>query len=516
MNERADGEPDQAAPERAGGPGGAASSRPPTRSTSRPLTVVALLLGLFLAAMEMTVVSTAMPTVVAELGGLPLYAWAFAGYMLAATVTVPIWGKLADLRGRKPVLLAGLGLFLLGSSACGWAGSMGALIAWRAVQGLGAGALQPITFTIVGDLFDVHERGRMQGLFGAVWGLAGLVGPLVGGAIVHTIGWRWIFWVNLPFGIASGVVLAFAYHERPERHEHRLDVGGAALLALAVIAALAAVRSGGAALVGVPIALLATAAFLAVERRAKEPLLPLDLFAMRVMSVSSAAGALMGAAMMSTVTFVPLWVQSVLGAPPTAAGAAIAPMAVGWPIASAISGRLIARLGYRRLLLGGFALSAGSALALAFALHPGTPLRAVQAVTALFGAGLGLANPPLLIAIQTSVPWNRRGVATASTIFFRTIGGTLAVGLLGGALSHALAGTGARPELVEKLLGPERSALDPAAVASVAAALQGAMGIVFWAGAAIAVAAFVVVLGFPHVEIAARRAPGSEEAKSAE
>jgi EmrB/QacA subfamily drug resistance transporter len=475
------------------------------RRTSRPLTVVSLLLGLFLAAMEMTVVSTAMPTVVAELGGLPLYAWAFAGYMLAATVTVPIWGKLADLRGRKPVLLSGLGLFLVGSFGCGWAGSMAWLIAWRAVQGLGAGAMQPITFTIVGDLFDVHERGRMQGLFGAVWGIAGLVGPLVGGAIVHAVGWRWIFWVNLPFGIASAAVLLLAYHERPERHEHRLDVGGAALLALAVVAALLSARSRGSALAGVPVALLAGAAFLAVERRAREPLLPLDLFATRVMAVSSAAGALMGAAMMATVTFVPLWVQSVLGAPPTAAGAAIAPMALGWPVASAISGRLMPRLGYRRLLVGGFAVTATAAILLALFLRPGTPLRAVQSLTALFGAGLGLANPPLLIAVQTSVPWNRRGVATASTIFFRTIGGTLAVGLLGGALAHALAGAGAAPALVEKLLGPERSALDPAQVASVAAALQGAMAIVFWSGAIIAAAAFAVALAFPHVAIAPPR-----------
>jgi EmrB/QacA subfamily drug resistance transporter len=483
------------------------------RKTSRPLTVLALILGLFLAAMEMTVVSTAMPTVVAELGGLPLYAWAFAGYMLSATVTVPIWGKLADLRGRKPVLLAGLFLFLLGSSACGWAGSMGALIAWRAVQGLGAGALQPITFTIVGDLFDVHERGRMQGLFGAVWGLAGLAGPLVGGAIVHSVGWRWIFWVNLPFGIAGGVVLVLAYHERPERHEHRLDAAGAALLALAVVAALAAVRSSRAALICVPVAGLATAAFLAVERRAREPLLPLDLFASRVISVSSAAGALMGAAMMGTLAFVPLWVQSVLGAPPISAGEAIAPMALGWPVASAISGRLIARLGYRRLLFAGFATSAAAALALALVLEPGVSLRTVQVVTASFGAGLGLANPPLLIAVQTSVPWNRRGVATASTIFFRTIGGTLAVGLLGGALSHGLARSGADPAFVEKLLGPERAALDPGAVASVASALQGAMAVVFWAGAAIAAAAFLVVLRFPHVEIAPRRSAEAEPAE---
>ena len=312
-----------------------------------------------------------MRAVVAELGGLPLYAWAFAAYMLATTVTVPIWGKLADLRGRKPVLLAGVALFLGGSFACGHAHSMGALIAWRAVQGLGAGAMQPVTFTIVGDLFDVHERGRMQGLFGAVWGLAGLVGPLVGGAIVNSVGWRWIFWVNLPFGIASAAVLVVAYHERPERHAHRLDVLGAALLSVSVVAALLAVRSRGAGLVALPVALAATAAFLLVERRAKEPLLPLDLFGQRVIAVSSAAGALMGAAMLSTVTYVPLWVQSVLGLPPTSAGAAIAPMALGWPVASAISGRLIPRLGYRRLLLTGFATSAGAALLLPLALRPG-------------------------------------------------------------------------------------------------------------------------------------------------
>jgi MFS family permease len=259
------------------------------------------------------------------------------------------------------------------------------------------------------------------------------------------------------------------------------------------------------------VALAATAAFLAVERRAKEPLLPLDLFAQRVIAVGSAAGALMGAAMLGTVTYVPLWVQSVLGLSPTAAGAAIAPMALGWPVASAISGRLVPRLGYRRLLFAGFGTSAAAALLLAIALRPGAPLLAVQAVMALYGAGLGLANPPLLIAIQTSVPWNRRGVATASTLFFRTFGGTLAVGLLGGVLANALAGAGARPALVEKLLGPERGLLDPGAVAAVAGTLQGAMTVVFWSGAVIAAAAFVVALAFPHVDIAGPRAAAGAE-----
>src|SRR5512133_2049029 len=456
---------------------------PSMRQTSRPLTVVALLLGLFLAAMEMTVVSTAMPTVVAELGGLALYAWAFAAYMLATTVTVPMWGKLADLRGRKPVLLAGIALFLLGSLGCAAAGSMPTLIAWRAVQGLGAGAMQPVTFTIIGDLFDLRERGRMQGLFGAVWAIAGLVGPLVGGAIVHSLGWRWIFWVNVPFGLASAAVLAAAYHERVERHEHRLDVAGAALLAVAVVAILLAAGSRATALVAVPVAAVAAAAFLAVERRAREPLVPLDLFRTRIMASASLSGALMGAAMIGTVTFVPLWVQSVLGLPPTSAGAAIAPMALGWPTASAISGRLVPRVGFRPLLVAGFATSAAAALLAALLLRPGTPLIAVQAIMAAYGVGLGTANPPLLIAVQTSVDWNRRGVATASTLFFRTIGGALSVGILGGVLANALAGAGARPDVVEKLLGPERAGLDAGLVASVAGILQGAMGVVFWAGA---------------------------------
>jgi EmrB/QacA subfamily drug resistance transporter len=471
------------------------------RATSRPLTVVSLLLGMFLAAMEMTVVSTAMPTVVGELGGLALYAWAFAAYMLTTTVTVPIHGKLADLHGRKPVLLAGTALFLVGSTGCGFAGSMEALIAWRAIQGIGAGAIQPVGLTIIGDLFDVRERARMQGLFGAVWGLAGLVGPVLGGAIVHALGWRWIFWMNLPFGIASAAVLAVAYHERPERHPHRLDLAGAALLSAAVVALLAAARSRPAALAALPAAAIALVAFVLVERRAREPLLPLDLFAQRVMAVSSASGALLGAAMLATVTYVPLWVQGVLGASPTAAGAAIAPMAVGWPIASTMAGRLLPRLGYRRLLLGGFTTTALAGAGLALLLRPGASILVVQALTFAYGLGLGLANTPLIIAVQTSVPWNRRGIATASTMFFRTIGGTLSVGVLGGVLAAALGRAGAAPGIAERLLGPERATLAPAQAAAVSGALQAAMGMVFWSVAGIAASALLVATRFPRLTV---------------
>jgi EmrB/QacA subfamily drug resistance transporter len=471
------------------------------RKTHRGLTVVALLFGLFLAAMEMTVTSTAMPTVVGELGGLHLYAWAFAAYMLTATVTVPIHGKLADLKGRRPVLLAGLALFLLGSVACGAARSMEMLVLARAVQGLGAGAIQPITLTIVGDLFDVRARGRMQGLFGAVWGIAGLVGPLLGGALVKYASWRWVFWVNVPFGLAAAAVFVFAYHERPERHEHRLDLAGALLLSVAVVCALLAARGAGAGLVAIPAALAALGLFLVVERRAPEPLVPLDLFRDRVIAVSSAAGALLGAAMFATVTYVPLWVQSVLGGTPTAAGAAIAPMAVGWPIASAISGRLIPRTGYRALVRGGLGLAALAGLGLAVLLRPGVPLALVQAVTFAYGAGLGVANTPLVIAVQSAVPWRRRGVATATTLFFRTIGGALAVGVLGGLLAHALAASGARPEVAERLLGTERGLLDPGLAAGLAGALQAAMGRIFAVVAGIGALAFGVSLLFPRLAV---------------
>jgi len=472
------------------------------RETHRPLTVVALLLGLFLAAMEMTVVATAMPTAVGDLGGLHLYAWAFSAYMLTATVSIPIHGKLADLRGRKPVMLAGIALFLAGSMACGRARSMEGLVAFRALQGLGAGAIQPMALTIVGDLFDVRERGRMQGLFGAVWGVAGLVGPLLGGAIVQWLSWRWVFYVNVPLGLGCALVLETAYHERVERHQHRLDLGGALLLAGTVLSVLAATRSPATGAWALPLALLLALLLVAAERRAPEPILPLDLFAHRVIGVASITGALVGAAMISTVTFVPLYVQSVLGGGPTAAGGAIAPMVIGWPIASAASGRVLHRVGYRPLIRGGLAISFLAALGLALLLRPGAPFWLPRLLTGLYGIGLGMANTPTVIAVQSSVAWNRRGVATASTMFFRTIGGTVAVGVLGGVLAASLAGGAATPEQVEQLLGPERRLLDPALLASLAGALQTSMSRLFWAAAGIAGAALAAGLAFPPLTVA--------------
>jgi len=486
--------------------------------TNRPLTVVSLLLSLSMAAMEMTVVSTAMPTVVGDLGGIHLYSWVFTAYLLTSTVSVPLFGKLADLYGRKPVLLAGIGVFLLGSIASGLAGGIGTLIAFRALQGLGAGAMQPTTLTIVGDIYNLEERSRMQGVFGAVWGVAGLIGPLLGGIIVKYLSWRWVFFITVPAGIAAAALLIGALHENVERRRHSLDWAGAGLLTVGLTALLIGVHGGGAAAVGLPVAALSLLVFLVAERRAPEPVLPLDLFRQRVIAVATVAGALVGAGMISMVTYVPLYVQAILGGSPTEAGSAITPMVIGWPIASAVSGRLLPRVGFRSLVRTGLLISAVAAVALAALLRPGASIHVPQALSALYGVGLGLANTALLIAVQTSVEWRQRGVATASTMFARTIGGTLAVGVLGAVLSSALLRAGSvASDAADRLLGPEHGAgLDPDVLRGLAASLQAGLGTVFWAIAGIAIVAAVISLFFPDLPVGARSAAEAEVAQPAE
>lgn len=485
-------------------PPGTESGEAPARTTKRRLTVLALLLGLFLAAMEMTVVSTAMPTAVGDLGGIHLYAWVFAAYMLTMTVTLPIHGKLADLYGRKPVMIAGVAVFLGGSLLCGLADGMNELILFRAIQGIGAGAIQPVALTIVGDLFDVHQRARVQGLLAAMWGFAGLIGPVLGGAIVQWLSWRWVFFINIPPGLACAAVLLFAYHEKVEPREHRLDFAGAVLLSLTVVFALLAARSGEEAAAFVPAAAVCLALFLWTERGAPEPLLPLDLFTHPVIAVASASGVLVGAAMISVVTYVPLYVQSVLAGSPTEAGSVIAPLSVGWPIASTLSGRLLPRIGYRAPICGGLGVASGAALLLAFLLRPGVDLWVPRILTFIYGMGLGFANTPLIIAVQSCVPWERRGVATASTMFSRTIGGTLSVGILGGVLAAALSGSGAPAGAVDRLLGPGRDLLPPAVVSGISGALQSGMERILWAVAAIAFAGFAASLFFPALRVPPR------------
>lgn len=473
------------------------------RATNRPLTVAALMLAIFMAAMEVTVVSTAMPTVVGELGGVDLYAWVFAAYVLVSTVGIPIFGKLADLYGRKPLIVGGIAVFLVGSVLCGQARTMAVLIAFRAVQGLGAGAMQSMSLTIVGDIFTLHERSRMQGVLGGVWGVAGLVGPLLGGFIVKSVGWPWIFYVNVPFGLASIALLAAFLHERVETTRRPLDWPGALILGAALTALLIGAR-GSAGPIALSLGVLLAGVFVAVERRAAEPLLPLELFRSRVLAVASAAGALIGGSLLSTLTFVPLFVQGVLGGSPTDAGMAIAPMAIAWPLASAVGGRLIPRVGFRPLVRAGLFVTACAALALGLLLRADSSPALPRVLTALFGMGLGFANTALLIAVQSSVGWQQRGVATASTMLFRTLGGALAVGALGELLAASLR---ERPELAEqaaRLLAESEKRGAPAA-GELERALAAALHSVFWVIAAMACAAFAIGWLFPKLPFARDR-----------
>jgi EmrB/QacA subfamily drug resistance transporter len=489
--------------------------------TRRALTVTALLMVTFMAAMEATVVSTAMPTVIADLGGIEHYAWVFTAYIVASTVTVPILAKLADLYGRRPIMFFGIACFLLGSVGAGVSDNLTELIVARAIQGVGAGGVQPMAMTILGDLYDTAARARVQGWFGGVWGVAGLTGPLLGGLIVDVWSWHWVFFINVPFGLASAAVLFVSLHERVERKQHHLDFAGAGLLAIAIVAVLLG-SNGEEQTWLLVVAVAALGGFIWIERRCPEPVLPFSLLRQRVIAVSSIAGALVGGVLIATSTFLPLYVQSVLGGSPTEAGLAIAPMAIGWPLASNITGRILPKVGFQPLVRLGFLLTLAGALALALLLRADSPVILPRFTSGVLGLGLGFANTSLLVAVQGSVGWRQRGVATASTLLFRTLGGALAVGALGAVLSAVLLSD---PQLTEaavsSLLGPDHGRdLDPNTLAGLSTALDTGLRRVLQVIAGLAAAAFAVGLFFPRLSVDAEASaspsssPDSPQCKS--
>jgi len=352
------------------------------------------------------------------------------------------------------------------------------------------------------DIFDLEERARIQGVFGAFWGLFAMIGPAVGGFCVKHLSWRWVFYLNLPFGVAAAVILIVSFHEQIERRPHRLDYAGAALLATALTGLLLATSGAvpGVAIYAAIAAVVLLAAFIAVERSAAEPMLPLPLFFRPVILIASISGAIVGGAMTATTTFVPLFVQAVLHGDPTQAGSAFTPMLIGWPLASTLSGRLIPRFGFRPLIRVGLGITAVAGLGLAlFGEQHG--LRGLRLITGLFGVGMGLSNTALIIAVQTSVGWGERGIATASTMFFRIIGGALAVSGMGGVLNAVIAGD---PSITHELASPVLSpagvrGLDPVLLEHVEGALGRGIGWIFWLIAGGAAAAFVISLWFPSV-----------------
>ncbi len=413
---------------------------------AKALVVASMMLGMFLAALDTTIVGTAMPSIVGKLGGITLYSWVFSAYLLTSTTTVPIYGKLADLYGRKPLYLFGSALFLLGSLACGTAQTMEQLIIFRAIQGLGAGAVVPLVLTIIGDIFSLEERARVQGLFSGVWGLSSIVGPALGGLIVDNFSWHWVFFINLPFGLVSIALVIIALKEDVERKKHHLDYIGTLALTGGVVALLFALLQGGTSwawdslpslgLFAATVLLIAL--FIYVEHRAPEPILPLTLFNNRIISLSSIGGLILGVAMFGVTTYVPLFVQGVQGGSATSAGITLGPMLLAWPLAASVSGKLIIKYGYRFTTLLGTAITAiGVIMTLFFAKE--TSLFFIVGSMVLIGAGMGFASVAYTLAVQNSVPWNLRGVATASTQFVRTIGGTVGVAVMGTILNAQMA-----------------------------------------------------------------------------
>lgn len=409
--------------------------------TDRRLATLGVLLGIFLAAVDGTIVSTAMPTVVSALGGLEYYAWAFAAYMLFAAVSMPLHGRLADIYGRKRLFFVGVGVFVVGSVAAGFAGSMLQLVAFRAVQGIGAGAMFAIPYTILGVIYPPSERGRAIGLGASVWGISSVLGPVLGFLIVTLLSWRWVFFLAVPVGMAAVALVSRSLEESTGGADPDVDLRGAAVLVGAVGAVLVGLQLLesapwiGAVLVG--IGLIGLGVFWLVERRASQPLIPLSLFADRTFRATNAAAFLTAFALFAAITYVPLFVQSVRGGA-GAAALAVFPISIGWSGTAILSGRSLYRVGERRLVIGGAATLVVSFVAASLTWSVVTPTWFLVANVFLMGVGMGALTPPLLTTIQNHLGTDQMGLATASQQFFRNLGGTMGVSVLGFAMNVTL------------------------------------------------------------------------------
>jgi EmrB/QacA subfamily drug resistance transporter len=411
-----------------------------------------LVLAMLLAALDSTIVSTALPTIVSELGGLEHLAWVVTVYLLAQTIVTPIYGKLGDLYGRKIVLQSAIVLFLIGSALCGLSRNMMELILFRAIQGLGGGGLTVTTQAVVGDIVPPRDRGRYQGIFGAVYGLASIAGPLLGGYFTTHLSWRWIFYINLPLGVAALVVLAATLPSLARRAIRTIDYAGAALLAVVLTSITLLSDLGGSAypwsspaavgLIGV--AALSLVLFALVERRATEPVLPLHLFEQRTFVVTSAVGLIVGFALFGSVTYFPLYLQVVKGVSPTASGMQMIPMMGGMLVTSIMSGQLISRSGRYKIfpVLGAAVMTAG--LFMLSRLTPASSTALASVLMLVLGVGLGMVMQVLVIAVQNDVDYRDLGVATSGATLFRLIGGSLGTAILGAVFAARLSANLAR------------------------------------------------------------------------
>ncbi len=473
------------------------------RSERGPI-LISLMVTTGLVAIDATVLATAVPTITKDLGGFALFPWLFSVYLLAQAVTVPIYAKLSDTFGRKPIILFGIALFLLGSILCGFAWSMPALIAFRAVQGLGAGAVQPMSITIVGDIYTVAERARTQGYLASVWGISSVVGPTLGGLFSQFGIWRGVFFINIPLCVLAGFMLIRFFHEKIEKRDHKIDYLGSVLLTVSLTLLILAVLEGGQAwawnspqsIAAFVIGGLVLAAFVVAETRAAEPILPLWVFSRRLLLTTTLIALGMGAMLIGLTGYVPNYLQGSIGASPIAAGLALAALTLGWPVSASFAGRLYLRIGFRSTALIGLVFTILGTASLAF--FTTTPSVVIVAISCfVIGLGMGLVSTSALIAAQSSVPWHERGVVTGTNMFARSIGSAVGVAIFG-AIANSIFGAG------------DAAALSPATIVA-------GSGAVFIAVAIVAVASVAAALAMPkqHVEFAAPQAAASEPESSA-
>jgi EmrB/QacA subfamily drug resistance transporter len=497
------------------------SVRPQALAQARPLghrqTMVVfsgLLLVMLLAALDSTIVSTALPTIVGDLGGLEHLAWVVTGYLLAQTIVTPIYGKLGDLYGRKIVLQSAVVLFLAGSALCGLSRTMTQLIVFRFLQGLGGGGLMVTSQAVVGDIIPPRDRGRYQGIFGAVFGLASIAGPLLGGYFTTHLSWRWIFYINLPLGVVALGVLAATLPARSERRSHAIDYAGAALLAVCLSAITLISDLGGGVypwssplILGlIAAAVIGLVAFVFIEKRAKEPVLPPRLFANRSFSITSIVGLIVGFAMFGSITYFPVFLQVVRGVSPTASGMQMLPMMGGMLVTSMLSGQLISRTGRYKLfpVLGTGIMTAG--LFLLSRLSLDTEAWLTSAYILLLGVGLGSVMQVLVIAVQNAVEYRDLGVATSGATLFRLIGGSFGTAILGAIFAARLTANLARsmPSGAGQLSGAGRMSagalahLPPAARAAYGLAFTDSLNTVFLVAALVCAAGFVFAWLLPE------------------
>lgn len=456
---------------------------------------------IFMTGMEGTVIATAMPTIISQLGGFELFSWVFSGYFLAQGVTIPIYGRLADLYGRKRILFFGLIVFVIGTTACGLAPNMLWLVVFRVVQGIGAGAVQPINQTLIGDLYPPAQRAKMAGFFSGIWGIAAIVGPVLGAFVIATAAWNWVFWITVPIAILGFVLLAFALHERIEHRQHRIDYLGAFLMALGIgLILYTLIQAHHLSLSAFLLLLIVSAAIMTglvfYERRAPEPILPLTLWRNRVI-LSGVVGCFgVGCVVMASTTFLPAYIQGVMGRSPIVAGYALAISSVTWIAGSWGGGQIMLRASYRAsTMVGGIFLVTGVVMLIALDPSRG-PLWAATG-TGLVGVGMGLNQNTYTVAAQSVVDWSQRGTATAIISLMRMLGQTVGTAIYGAVVNLTLAST-LGDNAVDRILDPDlRDKLSASEVAPVMAGIGDAVQNVYWTAGALVLMIIIAGAALP-------------------